>query len=216
MPFSGKKSMNPLTIYGNYKKDKIPYDAKTGIPTTDAVYLKGLEYINGKYIQGATHGCLQLKDIDKCIPGVNNTNCVLARLLESDTVDCSKFKTKSMQYLGLQICQDTHTGCNSAETIDDLKTKGITIYKCDNSMYCYKNNRKPNVEVCKVSVDSNNRIDPSPSLGPTINIDGQHYTAKFNEQGILVDKDGISLDKTAAIRDKTLQELGFCTSVLGL
>jgi hypothetical protein len=213
MPFSGKKSMNPLTIYGNYKDDKRPYDAKTGIPTTDAVYLKGLEYINGKYIQGATHGCLQLKDIDKCIPGVNNTNCVLARLLESDTVDCSKFKTKSMQYLGLQICQDTHTGCNSAETIDDLKTKGITIYKCDNSTYCYKNNRKPDVEVCKVSVDSNSRIDPSPSLGPTINIDEQHYTAKFNEQGILVDKDGISLDKTAAIRDKTPQELGFCTSV---
>ncbi|MDR0774983.1 MAG: hypothetical protein LBE72_06825 [Rickettsia sp.] len=212
MPFSGTKSMNPLTIYGNYKDDKTPYDAK-GIPTTGVVYLKGLEYINGKYIQGATHGCLQLKDIDKCVPGVNNTNCVLAKLLESDTVDCSKFKTKSMQYLGLQICQDTHTGCNSAETIDDLKTKGITIYKCANSAYCYKNNRKSDVEVCKVSVDSNNRIDPSLSLGPTINTDEQHYTAKFNEQGILVDKDGIPLDKTAAIRDKTPQELGFCTSV---
>ncbi|MFP3018332.1 MAG: hypothetical protein ACEY3E_05550 [Candidatus Tisiphia sp.] len=206
MPFSGKKSMNPLTIYGNYKDDKMPYDAKTGIPTTDAVYLKGLEYINGKYIQGATHGCLQLKDIDKCIPRVNNTNCVLARLLESDTVDCSKFKTKSMQYLGLQICQDTHTGCNSIEIIDDLKTKGITIYQCANSAYCYKNNRKPDVEVCKVSLDTNNRIDPSPSLGPTINTDEKHYTATF-------DKDGVPLDKTAAIRDKTPQELGFCTSV---
>ncbi|WP_341757744.1 hypothetical protein [Candidatus Tisiphia endosymbiont of Ditula angustiorana] len=213
MPFSGTKSMNPLTIYGNYKDDKTPYDAKTGIPNTNVVYLKGLEYINGKYIQGATHGCLQLKDIDKCIPGVNDTNCVLARLLESDTVDCSKFKTKSMQYLGLQICQDTHTDCNSVETIDDLKTKGITIYKCANSTYCYKNNRKPDVEVCKVSVDSNNRIDPSPSLGPTINTDGKYYTATFNKDGVLIDKDGIPLDKTAAIRDKTPQELGFCTLV---
>lgn len=248
MPFSGKKSMNPLTIYGNYKDDKTPYDVK-GIPTTGVVYLKGLEYINGKYIQGATHGCLQLKDIDKCIPGVNNTNCVLAKLLESDTVDCSKFKTKSMQYLGLQICQDTHTGCNSAETIDDLKTKGITIYKCANSAYCYKNNRKPDVEVCKVSLDTNNRIDPSPSLGPTINTDGKYYTATFNKDGVLIDKngafvdkdgipvdkddvivnengifvnkkngtlvyqDGTSIEKTAAIRDKTTQELGFCTSV---
>ncbi|WP_367364437.1 hypothetical protein [Candidatus Tisiphia endosymbiont of Nedyus quadrimaculatus] len=249
MPFSGKKSMNPLTIYGNYKDDKIPYDAKTGIPTTGVVYLKGLEYINGKYIQGATHGCLQLKDIDKCIPGVNDTNCVLARLLESDTVDCSKFKTKSMQYLGLQICQDIHTDCNSVETIDDLKTKGITIYKCANSAYCYKNNRKLDVEVCKVSVDSNNRIDPSPSLGPTINTDGKYYTATFNRKGVLIDKngtfvdkdgipvdkddvivnengvfvnkkngalvyqDGTSIEKTAAIRDKTPQELGFCTLV---
>ncbi len=249
MPFSGKKSMNPLTIYGNYKDDKTPYDAKTGIPTTGVVYLKGLEYINGKYIQGATHGCLQLKDIDKCVPGRNDTNCVLARLLESDTVDCSKFKTKSMQYLGLQICQDTHTGCNSVETIDDLKTKGITIYKCANSTYCYKNNRKPNVEVCKVSVDSDNRIDPSPSLGPTINTDGKYYTATFNKDGVLIDKngtfvdkdgipvdkddvivnengvfvnkkngalvyqDGTSIEKTSAIRDKTPQELGFCTLV---
>lgn len=249
MPFSGTKSMNPLTIYGNYKDDKTPYDAKTGIPNTNVVYLKGLEYINGKYIQGATHGCLQLKDIDKCIPGVNDTNCVLARLLESDTVDCSKFKTKSMQYLGLQICQDIHTDCNSVETIDDLKTKGITIYQCANSAYCYKNNRKPNVEVCKVSVDSDNRIDPSPSLGPKINTDGQYYTATFNKDGVLIDRnggfvdkdgipvdkddvivnkngvfvnkkngalvyqDGTSIEKTAAIRDKTPQELGFCTLV---
>jgi hypothetical protein len=249
MPFSSKRSINPLTIYGNYKDDKTPYDAKTGVPTTNAVYLKGLEYINGKYIQGATHGCLQLKDIDKCIPGVNNTNCVLARLLESDTVDCSKFNIKSIQYPGLQICQDTHTGCNSAEIIDDLKTKGITIYKCANSAYCYKNNRKPDVKVCKVSLDTNNRIDPSPLLGPTINTDGKYYTATFNKDGVLikkngafVDKDGIpigkndvivnengifvnkkngtlvyqdgtSIEKTAAVRDKTPQELGFCTPI---
>lgn len=200
MPFSGKKSMNPLTIYGEYKNDKAPYDTE-GKPTTDAVYLKGLEYINGKYLQGATHGCLQLKDIEKCIPGVNNTNCVLAKLLESDTIDCLKFKEKSTQYQNfLPLCKGT-TNCKSKETVE-----GITIYQCDN-VYCYVNNRKQGVEVCKVSLDTNNRIYPPSSQGYPINT-GQHYDFASKEEGY-----PIYDQKTTAIRDKTSQELGLCTTI---
>ncbi|MCC8371805.1 MAG: hypothetical protein LN568_03520 [Rickettsia endosymbiont of Pseudomimeciton antennatum] len=208
MPFSGEKSMNPSTIYGKYKNDKVPYDTQ-GTPIADAVYLNGLEYINGKYIQGATHGCLQFKDTEKCIPGVNDTNCVLAKLLESDTVDCLKFKEKSIQYQNhLPLCKNI-TNCNSIENIEGISKeniKGITIYEC-NTMYCYTNNCKQDVEVCKVSLNTNNRIDPKPSQGDKINT-GQHYTNAFDkEKGTNYDQ------KTAAIRDKTLQELGFCTPI---
>jgi hypothetical protein len=210
MPFSGKNSMNPSTIYGNYKDNKLPYDTK-GTPITDAVYLKGLEYINGKYIQGATHGCLQLKDTEKCIPGVNDTNCVLAKLLESDTVDCLKFKEKSTnpEYTNLRICQKADTNCNKKDSIPGLNgSAGITIYACDKFVHCYTNDRKQDVEVCKVSVDSNNRIDPPPSQGDKINT-GQHYTNVLDKETGIPKYD----QKTAAIRDKTPQELGFCTLI---
>lgn len=210
MPFSGENSMNPSTIYGQYKDDKAPYDDK-GRLITDAVYLKGLEYINGRYIQGATHGCLQLRGTEKCIPGVNDTNCVLAKLLESDTVDCSIFKEKSndTKYSNLRICQKTDSNCKPADSIPGLNDKkGITIYECDKSVYCYRNDRNPDVEVCKVSVDTSNRIDPPPSLGNMINT-GQHYANPFDKQKGTPNYD----QKTAAIRDKTLQELGFCTPI---
>ncbi|MDN3029990.1 MAG: hypothetical protein QMO91_01260 [Candidatus Tisiphia sp.] len=201
MPFSGKKSMNPLTIYGEYKNDKAPYDTE-GKLITDAVYLKGLEYINGKYLQGATHGCLQLKDIEKCIPGVNNTNCVLAKLLESDTIDCLKFKEKSTQYQNfLPLCKNI-TNCNSIENIE-----GITIYKC-NTMYCYTNNRKQGVEVCKVSLDTNNRIDPAPSQGDKINT-GQYYNFTLDQKK----EKALYNQKINTIRDKTSQELGLCITI---
>ncbi|WP_425362603.1 hypothetical protein [Candidatus Tisiphia endosymbiont of Hybos culiciformis] len=205
IPFSGKNSMNPSTIYGEYKNDKepnkkAPYDTE-GKPITDAIYLKGLEYINGKYIQGATHGCLQLKDIEKCIPGVNNTNCVLAKLLESDTIDCLNFKEQSTQYQNLLPLCKSITNCNSIKTIE-----GITIYKC-NTIHCYTNDRNPGVEVCKVSVDFNNRSYPSPLQGDKINT-GQHYDPASKE------KEVPKYDpKIYAIRDKTSQELGFCTPI---
>ncbi len=212
MPFSGKNSMNPSTIYGEYKNDKepnkkAPYDTE-GKPITDAIYLKGLEYINGKYIQGATHGCLQSKDTEKCIPRVNDTNCVLAKLLESDTVDCSVFREKSIQYQNPRICQETDTSCNETDSIPGLNgKKGITIYACDNSVHCYVNNRNPGVEVCKVSVDFNNRIAPPSSQGDKINT-GQHYDVASKE------KEVPKYDpKIYAIRDKTSQELGFCTPI---
>ncbi|WP_341756180.1 MULTISPECIES: hypothetical protein [unclassified Candidatus Tisiphia] len=210
MPFSGEKSMNPSTIYGEYKNDKIPYDTK-GSPITDVVYLKGLEYINGKYIQGATHGCLQSKDTEKCIPGVNDTNCVLAKLLESDTVDCSMFKEKRTdpKYLNLRIRQKSDTNCNKTDSISGLNGgAGITIYACDNSVYCYTNDRNAGVEVCKVSIDAKDRINPLPSLGNPINT-GQHYTNAFDKKKGTPNYN----QKTEAIRDKTLQELGFCTPI---
>lgn len=214
IPFFGVNAINPLTSYGQYKDGKKPYDAITGKPIDNAVYLKGIEYINGKYIQGASHGCLQLKNIDKCVPTINNSNCVLAKLLENDTVDCEIFKSKSAepQYQNLRLCQANDTNCSLVDSIPGLErvNSGITIYKCgtSKSIICYKNNNKADTEVCSISQNTENRVDPSPFLGPIINKTDQHYIVNTGSDG------SFGYDqKLYAIRDKTSQELGFCTSI---
>lgn len=209
-PFSGPNSLNPLTIHGTYKDDKKPYDSN-GKVTKDAVYLKGLEYVNGQYIQGGNIGCLQLKNTDKCIPSVNDTNCVLAKLLEIDPVGsppnggCKDFR---MKYPYERICQQTDMNC-----IKQGQYNRLEIFQCDNQVRCYKNSINPGVEVCRISMDTPNRHDPSPSLGPVINGEDQHYKTVFTPN-----PDGSAgpdpFDENLySLRDKTSQELGLCITV---
>jgi hypothetical protein len=209
MPFSGVNSMNSLTIYGKYKNNVKPYDLANGKVNNAAIYLKGLEYINGKYIHGGTSGCLQLKDQEKCVPSQSDGNCVKAQIIESDTVDCEVFNKISTNpnYPNFRICNGSETG-RVLQNILDLGG-GISVYKCDNSVTCYDNNRKNNVEVCRVSTDLNNRLDPSKLLGPVIN-SGQHFTVKNSGTNPSApDYFGYN-PKTEVVRDKTSQELGLC------
>ncbi len=227
MPFSGAKSINPLTIYGEYKNDvnpaeTAPYD-QNGKPNNDAVYLTGIEYVNGQYIQGATHSCLAFKDTDKkCIPSVNDANCVLVNLLESNIVDCKTLKNKSIdpQYLNLRICNKFDTNCKSKESMTGIGG-GITIYQCDNSVICYRNNNHPDIEVCKISMDSGNRVTPNSIWDYAKNPD-EHYTTNPTEPDYTntdPDKINDNTPKTSydeskqAIRDKTSQELNLCNPI---
>ncbi|KAJ6645054.1 hypothetical protein Bhyg_00255 [Pseudolycoriella hygida] len=125
LPFSDKNSLNPLTRYGEYKDNKLPYDLDTGKSVEDAIYLRGLEYVNGQYIHGGTHGCLQPKNINKCVPGVENNNCVLTKLSETDIVDCTKFHEKAASYPSLRLCRKDEIkkqqNCKKLENIEGNK-----------------------------------------------------------------------------------------------
>lgn len=209
-PFSGSNSFNPLTIHGTYKDGKIPYDSN-GNQINGVVYLKDLEYINGQYIQGGNAGCLQLKNnVDKCLPSKNDTNCVLAKLVETAPVGtppnggCKNFRTK---YRNLRICNSSDSAyCTASSSWYDIK-----IYDCKNgntTWGCYENTKNPGIEVCQTSMDTANRSDPSPSLGPIINNSGQHYTVQMNSDGTYQFNEDIN-----SVRDKTSQELGLCITV---
>ena len=208
-PFSGPNSLNPSTIHGTYKDGKVPYDSR-GNQADGVVYLKGLEYINGRYIQGGNAGCLEWNNVDKCLPSINDTNCVLANLLEIAPVGtapnggCKNFHTK---YRNLRICNSSDAGyCTTSSSWYDIK-----IYNCKNNdatWDCYENTKNPGVEVCQTSIDTANRSDPSPSLGPIINSSGQNYTITMKSDGTYPFN-----EDTKSVRDKTSQELGLCITI---
>lgn len=215
-PFSGSRSFNPLSIYGIYENGKAPYNYSTGEEDTSALYLYGLEYQNGKYIQGGTHGCMMLEDSSHCSPTIDETNCVLAKLTETDPIKCKDFANLNKGYaeypgyINFRICTPRDTNCSQVGT-----QQGITIHKCDSNVLCYKNTNNPGVEVCKVSSDIGKRIDPSPS---EVNITDKHYTVKFNQKPALPTSGTVYNENTyptydqekEGLRDKTAQELLLC------
>ncbi|HJD56178.1 MAG TPA: hypothetical protein LFW21_06130 [Rickettsia endosymbiont of Pyrocoelia pectoralis] len=221
MPFSGPNALNQFTIHGVYKNNEKPYD-QNGKENPNAVYLKYLEYLNGKYVQGGTHACLMPKNFQHCSPipppsnpnipvNPNNEkkqqNCVLAKLNQTKTADCAAFKSKLSTYPNLSLCDST-SGCSQVETISG-SGKGVTIYKCGISN-CYVNNDNPNpnTPVCVLSRDYLNRENPLPSVGPILD-DTQYYKVQFDASG------NPSYDtKNLEIRDKTWQELNLCARIL--
>lgn len=218
MPFSGPNALNQITIYGVYKDNIPPYD-NNGNPNPNAVYLKYLEYVNGKYVQGGTHTCLMPKNFQHCSPvppppsttpgNPNNNqqiNCVLAKLDQPNTVDCSVFKSKVASYANLSLCEST-SGCSQVETLSGTG-KGITIYSCANNSNCYINNDNPNTPVCVLTIDYLNRINPLSNLGSILDAT-QYYKVTFDSNS------NPTYDvKTSDVRDKTWRELNLCSPIL--
>ncbi len=218
MPFSGPNALNQITIYGVYKDNIPPYD-NNGNPNPNTVYLKYLEYVNGKYVQGGTHTCLMPKNFQHCSPvppppsttpgNPNNNqqiNCVLAKLDQQNTVDCSVFKSKVASYANLSLCESI-SGCSQVETLSGAG-KGITIYSCANNSNCYINNDNPNTPVCVLTTDYLNRINPASNLGSILDAT-QYYQVTFDSNS------NPTYDvKTSDVRDKTWRELNLCSPIL--
>ncbi|AAU04229.1 hypothetical protein [Rickettsia typhi] len=235
MPFSGANALNQLTIHGKYKDDKEPYDSN-GNPDLSAVYLKYLEYINGKYIQGGTHACLMPKNFQHCnpmphptlsdgapIPGYNNEseNCVLAKVNNNDTINCKDFKNKyNAKYPNLGLCKKDIdlTRCSIEETVSGPK-KGITIYTCNINKIpskCYTNNDNANTPICVLSRDYTDRIKPEPSIGPIlVPVDpSKYYTVTYTKGNENTPPEPTYNAETEDVRDKTWQELNLCAPIL--
>jgi len=188
-PFSGSKALTPLSVYGTYK-DTVP-TLLTDITSAEEItnyitsvlrdkgytggkYLTGLEYINGFYIVGGTHACLDPISITHC--PLDITNCVLTKLAESNVTDCKTFKEKQQTIPNLRACTKDDdlegSGC-VPEKVPDTGESGITIYKCLNNLNCYVRNgtNKDNKykEICTVTLDKDSRIIPSPDRGKVLN-----------------------------------------------
>ncbi|MCZ6909307.1 MAG: hypothetical protein O7C55_06845, partial [Rickettsia endosymbiont of Ixodes persulcatus] len=229
MPFSEENALNQLTIHGKYKDDQKPYDNK-GNSNPNAVYLKYLEYINGKYIQGGTHACLMPKNFQHCnplpiptlpngspIPGYNNDsiNCVLAKLNSKDTINCKDFKNKyNATYPNLGLCGDT-SSCTLKETVSG-PGRGITIYTCNINNIpsnCYTNNDNPNTPICVLSKDYTDRIEPEPSIGPILDA-SRYYTVTYTKRDENTPPEPTYKAEVSDVRDKTSQELNLCAPIL--
>lgn len=199
-PFSGANAVNPSSIFGKYFDDKKPV-TNSGAEDPSAVYIKGIEYINGKYLRGGKRFCLEPSDLKKCPE--DKTKCVLTKLENKDLVKCSTFFSKAARYAGLRVCKSSDKLCTITDNIP-LKAGGIMpIYRCSQGQYCY--NSSNNEELCQVSYEVNKRHDPSASFGEILP-DSKYYNLD-GSPGYNYDKDKYIL------RDKTAYEMNLCSSI---
>lgn len=206
-PFSGGNSPNSSSLFGKYQDNIPPVSGET--INEDTVYLSGLEYINGEYHLGGKYACLSGSDLVKC-PS-NPKMCVLAKLLNKDTVRCSDFFSKSMELGGISLCNSAQTSsCNAFDSLPRISGGNITIRSCTDEIKCYDGD----VELCQISNNPEDRVDPSSSLGHTLS-DDQYYNTTV--AGPYPNSPSSSAGKydnnKEGVRDKTPVELGLCVAV---
>ena len=175
----------------------------------DAVYISGLEYVNGKYHLGGTHACLSSSKTSKCPD--NPKLCVLTKLLNKDTVRCSVFASKSATQGGLSLCSSIETTtCPSIDSIARIGGGSVAIRKCTDNKKCYDGT----VELCKVSNLVSDRINPAPNSEPYL-ADSQYYDTSASS-GYAGSPGGFAVNYDTdlyGLRDKTAVELGLCIGV---
>ena len=207
-PFSGPNSPEPNSIYGNYLDGALP--VVNGVPNPNAIYVDGIEYLNGKYHVGGKFACLIAKNYTRC--PLDPTICVLTKLLNTDTVRCSEFSKKFNEHQGIVLCTADQTStCTQIDSMVQIGGGLVPIRACDGengapAIKCYDGS----VDLCIVSNAPEDRVDPSPDLGRTLS-DSQFFntTSSALNGGIAGSYDS----DIHALRDKSTIERGFCVEV---
>ncbi len=206
-PFSGEKSPTPSSLLGVYKNDILPIVGQE--VNNSAVYLTGLEYINGSYHLGGKYSCLSDAGTKRCPENIEM--CVLTKLLNKDVVKCSVFASKSSVYGGLKLCTSEQESCNIIDSISKIDGSGdINIRACPGQVKCYESD----VELCKISNDPSDRYEPSASLGNILSED-QYYDPS-SSSSYSASPGGLAANYDAdqyGLRNKTSVELGLCTTI---
>lgn len=193
-PFSGSHAiLNGASIYGNYIGGAVPYtidQAQSIIPDSTAIYLNGLEYLNGEYQKGIKYLCLTGYKVDDCLSGETRQNCVLSKLLNTNVMQCTSFATILGKYHGIEVCDinNTNLACNYTNPKDIFNGNNnvkIKIIPCVSNAtgatsYCYDYG-SDNGPLCKASENGVDRLIPPTTSdvlpnGSVPNIDYYNYT----------------------------------------
>ena len=222
-PFSGERAINPSSVHGLYKGNANPVDDQ-GKENGDAIYLKGLEYVNGRYYRGGTEICIQELEHERC--PIDTTQCVLTKITNSDQVDCEVFSQKSQSYPGIAVCPDElgKEWVNIPQTIDGISLKkaeveiGAGDTKYTLTKYCYESDKI----LCTVSHLPEDRIVPGPTDNKVMLDEDNYYNVNFtpsvveyvNDNEVRANVSGLNYDKkTQSLRDKTSYEKGLCVEM---
>lgn len=205
-PFSGDNSPNPSSLFGVYQDNTLPVVGTT--INEKAVYISGLEYINGAYHLGGKYACLTNINDERCPDNIEM--CVLAKLLNKDTVRCSAFSSKMSQYGGLSLCVGAQNSCAVIDSLSKISGGIINIRDCGTQGKCYDGG----AELCEISYDPTDRQDPSAFYGDTLSA-SKYYdpSAASSYSGA---PGGVSINYDTdkyGLRSKTSVELGLCTSI---
>jgi hypothetical protein len=213
IPFSGSHSINPMSIYGTYKDDIAPYDSKGANPT-GSIYLKGLEYLSGKYLIGGEQMCLSGYKFDDCLTGKTNTNCILSSLVNSDYIRCTKFINNVIApYSGVTLCTPSQqssyvkvTSITEPRLAPAVGNNIVDIYRETNTTgkYCYDyTGSAAKGELCRLDNSIESRVIPSKDIAnPLGENDYYNYskTQSINSDLLIV-------------RNKTAIETGLCVDI---
>ena len=205
-PFSGINAPNPSSRFGVYQDNILPFAG--GVVNDDAVYIRGLEYINGSYHLGGKYACLTSVNGKRCPEDIEM--CVLTKLLNKDTVRCSLLSSKASLYGGLSVCIGAQGSCAVVDSVSRISGGIINIRDCGAQGKCYDGG----IELCKVSQDAADRQDPSASLGKVLAASNFYDPSSSSSYagaptGVAINYDS---DKYG-LRSKTSVELGLCTIV---
>tara|TARA_B110000503_G_scaffold29935_1_gene48353 strand:+ start:17 stop:1534 length:1518 start_codon:yes stop_codon:yes gene_type:complete len=205
-PFSGDHSPNPSSIFGMYQDNIFPF--AEGVVNNDAVYISGLEYINGSYHLGGKLACLTSINDKRCPEDIEM--CVLTNLLNTETVLCSDLSKKSSGYGGLKMCVGVQNNCPITDSISKKSDGQINIRDCGVQGKCYDGG----VELCKISENAKDRINPSAFYGKKLE-PGRFYDPSANSSNDDLPK-GVKIKynlDTQGLRNKTSVELGLCVTI---
>ncbi len=167
---------NPLTKFGDYidrnTGDPIapympdPADPNEIIGNIDAIYVGGLQYLNGMYHIGGKYSCAVQLDQDVC--PINPKACVLSDLLNSDMVSCKLWFEKIRDFPGIKRQSASDSGCSLIEDFGGTAPYVMKIKTCD-AGYRYKitGGTAPDEgeELCELKHTVDQRIDPLPNMG---------------------------------------------------
>ena len=207
-PFSGIKSKDPNSIYGNYLDEE--QSMTNGVPNPDAIYINGIEYINGKYHLGGKFAYLLVQTYTRC-PN-DPKMCVLTKLLNADTVRCSEFHKKFIEQKGMILCTvDQTSACVQTDSMKKIGGGEVPIRTCDGTtegetFKCYDGI----ADLCTISQAPEDRVNPSPDLGTNLS-DSQYFSTSSSilSGGV----SGLYDSDIQGLRDKTTVERGYCARV---
>lgn len=215
-------------LYGEYTDPGQPLNSDG--TSTNATYIKGLEFYRNRYSVGATKVCAEPYNITECAS--DKTNCVLSKILKSDLVDCRAYQRLEHKYPRLYKCKGDENYCDPEESINgiDGTENSLVVRKCVGdeyeTNYCYSTINDDTV--CETSRAPEDRIFPAYNgegseflaqneyydrSNPEHNMSGcstgQGSAEEINDE--LLACAGSSYDASKSfIRDKTSLERGLC------
>ena len=187
-PFSGPNAYDPSTLFGNYlsvdssgntvspitnPQQPFSVDSSTGAKTSNnAVYIGGLDYLNGNYNIGGKYLCVStsVKTNDVCMSTADGTkNCVLTQLQNPSVVNCNDFFNAISASNSDGPAYSSLRPCTPAEIADTTLTHtpwftGVQLIEYDTSpkyCYMYQSTVSPLQSLCSISNKPQDRRFPA-------------------------------------------------------
>ena len=177
-PFDGDHALDKDTRYGNYKDNIYPIDLNDPSQTNPkALYINGLQYIDQKYVTGATRLVLDLPFVPTC---QNVHNCVLSQYANTMIIPCENYYKIMLKYNNPKKCSEADINCQNIYSYTNPQNNNhkMEIKQCQDKR-CYTLTSDTNV-CFQYNNDPQYRVIPKTTA--SILQKDEYYTPKFSDE----------------------------------